>query len=70
MLLTNCADAIRAKSGSETAPYADEPAVETAPPCDVVSTLDAFIVPDYRFGHRRFWAGSATPAALARRMIS
>jgi 3-hydroxyisobutyrate dehydrogenase len=52
MLLTNCADAIRAKSGERNGAHADEPAVGAAPPCDLASSLDAFIAPDYRLGHQ------------------
>src|SRR5664279_1643693 len=52
MLLTNCADAIRAKSGERNGAHADEPAVVAAPPCGLASSLDAFIAPDYRLGHQ------------------
>src|ERR1039458_6358478 len=52
MLLTNCADAIRAKSGKRNGAHADEPAVGAAPPCGFASSLDAFIAPDYRLRHQ------------------
>jgi NAD binding domain of 6-phosphogluconate dehydrogenase len=52
MLLTNCADAIRAKSVERNGAHADEPAVWAAPPCDLALSRDAFIAPDYRVGHQ------------------
>src|SRR5450755_4148948 len=70
MLLTNCADAIRAKSGERNGAHADEPAVGAAPPCGLASSLDAFIAPDYRLGHQPVSAIQRLCSSAAHALVS
>jgi hypothetical protein len=50
MLLTNCGDAILAKSGERNGAHGDEPVVDVAPPRGSASSARAFIAPHYLLG--------------------